>query len=193
MNTLFLLILSVLSAYGISIALTYKGSEWPLKWLVNPLRGLLGRLNPNAPGVFDCAVCLSFWTSLLTDLSLLLVTRGHYFAWPLSGFITVGFTWTVLEFFKNLDHIGGGLNLTEAEKELLLFGDEGEPDGGEDPSTNPEMEIPLPSWASGPKESKSGSGELGTEEMAKNEPLKGLVATPPVVADQPTEDKPPIS
>ena len=104
MEHIFLLLLSVLSAYGIAVALVQKGDEWPIKWIVGPLKKLLGKINPNAPKVLDCVVCLSFWTSLLTDIILLIFTR-HYFAWPLSGFVTLGFAWTIMEFFNSFDKI----------------------------------------------------------------------------------------
>lgn len=98
-----LLVLSFLSAYGMAVVFVEKGNEWPIIRFKEPLRGLLMRISPNLAKVIECSICLSFWTTLLTDLMLCIVTKGRYFAWPLSGFITVGLTWTIYSILNAID------------------------------------------------------------------------------------------
>jgi hypothetical protein len=100
------LLVSVFSSYGLAVALTQKGEDFPLNLFVKPVRWLLNKLYPKLAGVFECVVCMSFWTTLITDIVLMhFKVDGHrYFAWPLSGFITLGLSWTVMELFNVLEN-----------------------------------------------------------------------------------------
>ena len=51
----------------------------------------------------DCAVCLSFWTTGLTD-AIIGWRFGTTVLWPLSGFATLGLTWFVYELLGTIDH-----------------------------------------------------------------------------------------
>tara|TARA_Y100000310_G_scaffold345691_1_gene468322 strand:- start:3290 stop:3625 length:336 start_codon:yes stop_codon:yes gene_type:complete len=99
----FVMLASVLSAYGLAIILVEKGSEWPVRKYNLILRRLVrNRIDVRAGKVFLCTVCMSFWTTLFTDLVCLLMFG--YFFWPLSGFITLGFTWFVIQLLNAIEN-----------------------------------------------------------------------------------------
>lgn len=98
----FVFILSILSAFGMSVALVEKGDKWPVSVIAYPLRRFLAWLLPSSEGVMDCAVCLSFWTTMACDLILANVFNTNYL-WPFSGFVTLGLTWFVYEFLNAVD------------------------------------------------------------------------------------------
>tara|TARA_Y100000034_G_C6892147_1_gene410656 strand:- start:1817 stop:2134 length:318 start_codon:yes stop_codon:yes gene_type:complete len=97
-----LLIISVLSAFGIAVLLVEKGQDWPVRRFVILTRKFIYKINKNAEKVFDCTVCMSFWVSLLADLILLYFY--NHFLWPLTGFITLGFTWFIMQFLNAIDN-----------------------------------------------------------------------------------------
>jgi len=107
-NFFICVLLSVLSSFGMAIALTEKGNEFPIK----KYRVILQKLIHDHIGwkwsqVLFCPTCSSFWLTLLTDFIIgiiVLVLFGMpYFFWPLSGFISVGFTWWMIEFLNATD------------------------------------------------------------------------------------------
>lgn len=91
------LILSVLSSFGLAIALTEKKREWPVRRQVLKLKYLLRFIHRRAPEVLNCAACTSFWCALFTDNFIAVFSGGSYFCWPLSGFMAFGLTWTVMQ------------------------------------------------------------------------------------------------
>jgi hypothetical protein len=105
------LILSVLSAFGLSVALVHKGRNWPIRryrlWLELII---LPKIHPRFPRMLNCVVCTSFWATLLMDIVICSVTRFKYFAWPLSGFVTVGITWIIMDFLNTLGQIANSIN-----------------------------------------------------------------------------------
>ena len=97
----------MLSAFGLSVALVKKGDEWPVRrYKIILKRYFLSKIHRKLPRMLDCIVCTSFWASLVTDFVICLFTRADYWAWPLSGFITLGLTWVVVDFLNSLFKIG---------------------------------------------------------------------------------------
>lgn len=101
------LVCSVASAFGISVALVKKQDDWPVSFYANILRKyILPIFHRNMPDMLDCVVCTSFWVTLLTDLFIHLVFAPAYFAWPISGFITLGLSWVLMDALDSLSAIG---------------------------------------------------------------------------------------
>jgi len=106
-NFLICLMISAILSFGMAIALTEKGKEWPIKpWRVR-IQLLLSKIHWKLPQVFYCTVCTSFWCSLISDIAigtiLYLNNQEFYLFWPFSGFIVVGATWSIIEFLNSMD------------------------------------------------------------------------------------------
>lgn len=105
-ESILFLFISVFAGFGMAIALVEKGNEWPIKpWRVR-LQLLLRKIYWKLPRVLYCSTCSSFWTTLICDIILCIIglcIGVSYFLWPLSGFITLGFTWTVIELLNAID------------------------------------------------------------------------------------------
>lgn len=91
----------ILISYGLAILFTEKKRSWPVRRIVLILKHYLKYFHRKMPKVFDCSVCTSFWTSLLTELFLLVVcylfNLPIIFMWPFSGFATAGITWAIMD------------------------------------------------------------------------------------------------
>jgi len=101
MVELIFVIISVLSSFGLSIVLVEKGEEFPANLFVPKIKSILGLFHDKLPNMLECTVCTSFWTSLVVEITMLMLFG--YFLWPLSGLIVVGFTWLVMEFLNAID------------------------------------------------------------------------------------------
>lgn len=101
------LIISILAGYGIAIALVEKGKDWPIKLWKIRLQLMLKKIHWKLPQMLLCTTCTSFWATLFTDTCLCclyyFLTGGFYFLWPLSGFVAVGISWTIVEIINVLD------------------------------------------------------------------------------------------
>lgn len=95
--------LSVMAAFGVAVALVEKGRTWPIRRFKLIITHLLAQIHPRATRMLNCAPCTSFWASFFTDLFVCLFSGFRYWGWPLTGFITFGFTWTVFQFLNGLD------------------------------------------------------------------------------------------
>lgn len=104
------LIISVLAAYGMAIALVEKGRQWPIRRYRLILTIWLSKVHPRFPRMLVCPTCTSFWTALVADILLLVLTGFSYWAWPLSGFVAVGFTWSITEFFNYMNRLTENTN-----------------------------------------------------------------------------------
>ena len=93
------LLISILSAYGLAVALFEFGDHPPLSWFVTATSAILRPVKLD--GVFLCPTCLGFWAALATDFLARLIIDRHYWAWPLTGFIAMGLTWTVYRAFPS--------------------------------------------------------------------------------------------
>ena len=99
-----LLIISVLSSFGISIALVEKGDDFPIRRYKLLLKQFIhDHIHWKFSQVLDCTVCTSFWVTLIVDIILLVISGGTYFLWPLSGFISLGFTWFIIQLLNSID------------------------------------------------------------------------------------------
>lgn len=101
------LIISIMLAFGISIAAVEKGKDFPIKkWRIR-LQYLLSKVHYKMPQMLYCTTCTSFWASLISDIVVsiicLMVTGTFYFFWPFSGFIAMGITWYVIEHLNAQD------------------------------------------------------------------------------------------
>lgn len=107
LNFFICVVLSVLSSFGMAIALVEKSDRWPLRSKRIKLQLLLRKIYFRLPRVLKCVTCSSFWLSLLNDILICIISLLFfdftYFFWPLSGFITLGFTWFVIELLNILD------------------------------------------------------------------------------------------
>ena len=117
LNFLICLIISILLSFGISVALVEKSKEWPIRKYRIILQLLLKKIYWKIPRVFYCVTCLSFWAALISDFIIciisLIYTGNIYFFWPFSGFITLGFSWIIIEFINSLDK---DINIINMEK-----------------------------------------------------------------------------
>lgn len=103
------LLFSVFTAFGMAIALVEKGNEFPIKIYRLYLQIFLRKIHWKMPRMLFCSTCTSFWTSLFSDFAMYLlnicVFKSFYFFWPFSGFITLGLTWTIIEFLNKKQNI----------------------------------------------------------------------------------------
>lgn len=87
-----------------AVALVEKKRQWPIRryslWLQY---FVLPKIHRRLGKMLDCTVCTSFWTTLITDSLICLFTWGKYFAWPLSGFITLGLTWAFVQILWSIN------------------------------------------------------------------------------------------
>jgi len=87
-----------------AIALVEKGDEWPVKGIRIRLQWLTSKIHWKLPQLFMCTVCCSFWTALISDLFLFIMSGWNYLPmWPFTGFVALGFTWTMIQFMNALD------------------------------------------------------------------------------------------
>ena len=100
-------IISIISGIGMAITLVEKGNDFPIKRYRVYLQSILKRIHWKLPQMLFCSACSSFWTTLVCDIILFLIAffvfGQFYFLWPLSGFASVGITWTIIEILNILD------------------------------------------------------------------------------------------
>jgi hypothetical protein len=103
------LLLSVLSGYGMAVFIVEKKRDYPARIARVYLKYYLAKIHPRAPKMLGCTVCTSFWTTLFADLFLFGLSyvnhSGHYFTWPVSGFVALGLTWTIIDVLISLQVI----------------------------------------------------------------------------------------
>ena len=122
-NIFICIILNVLISYGMAIALVEKGKDFHIrKYRILLQKFIHDHIGWKWARVLLCSTCSSFWLSLLVDcllcIFMFLIFGQFYFFWPLSGFITLGFTWTIIEY----------LNAIDKEQDINVFIDKGEDD-----------------------------------------------------------------
>lgn len=104
------LIISIMLAFGISIALVEKGDDFPIQYWKEKIKPLLNKIHPRFPEMLDCTTCTSFWAALISDIVIcimnLVLFGTFYFFWPFSGFIILGLTWFSIEFLNAIDSKG---------------------------------------------------------------------------------------
>ena len=107
-NFFICLIISVLTSYGASIVLVEKGQDFPIRKPRLILKRFIHKyISRKLSKVLDCSTCSSFWITGFVDcilcLFVFLIFGQFYFFWPFSGFVAVGFTWTMIEFLNSMD------------------------------------------------------------------------------------------
>lgn len=97
------LIISIMLGFGMAILLVEKGKDFPIKKYRIFLQILLRKIHYKAPQVCYCTTCSVFWTTLVADIVLCIISGGTYFFWPFSGFIAAGIMWTIIEYLNAID------------------------------------------------------------------------------------------
>lgn len=107
LNFLICIFLSMVISFGLSIALVEKSKTWPIRSVRIRLQLLLSKIHWRLPQMLFCTTCCSFWADLGINMCLFVITTVFfgfsYFFWPFSGFITLGFTWFIIEFLNAID------------------------------------------------------------------------------------------
>lgn len=97
-------LVAVFAGFGMAIVLVEKKEQWPATAIRPILSKMLGLVYHKLPDMLECSVCTSFWTALLADLYLSFHTKYAYVpCWPLSGFMAMAVTWTVIETMNAID------------------------------------------------------------------------------------------
>jgi len=104
LNFLICLFISVSLSYGMAILLVEKGKDFPIRKPRLILKRLIRKyISKKWSKVLDCSTCSSFWTTLIADIVLCIISGGTYFFWPFSGFICAGIMWTIIEVLNSMD------------------------------------------------------------------------------------------
>jgi hypothetical protein len=99
-------LITIASGIGLATLIVEKGDEFPLKYIKNILIAATSLfLGERISKVFNCTVCLSFWTTLLCELFSYYLLTGH-FTWPLSGFAACGICFYLIDFLNTLEKRG---------------------------------------------------------------------------------------
>ena len=118
-NFLICLFMSVSLSCGMAILLVEKGKEWPIRsWRIR-LQLVLSKIHWKLPQMLFCTTCTSFWTTLIADIIICIVSLCFgvpYFFWPFSGIIAGGIMWTIVEY----------LNALDKDQDINVFIDKGE-------------------------------------------------------------------
>ena len=118
LNFFICLIISVMTGFGMAILIVEKGKDWPIRpWRIR-LQLILRKIHWKLPQMLLCTTCTSFWATLIVDIALFIISGGTYFFWPLSGAITAGIMWCVIEY----------LNAIDKEQNINVFIDKGDND-----------------------------------------------------------------
>lgn len=97
-------LVAVLAGIGIAITLVEKKAQWPATAIRPFLISFLSKIHVQFPSMLDCTVCTSFWATLVAELYLSLYSKLSYWpCWPLSGFVAIASTWTIIELMNAID------------------------------------------------------------------------------------------
>lgn len=114
------LFLVVLIGYGMALLLVEFKRKWPIRRHHLRIKKLLGKVHRRVPKMLSCTVCTSFWTALVAELGLFAfdsLTGWHLmhglrlWLWPLSGFVTAGVTWTIMDLLRSLGFLSDALTV----------------------------------------------------------------------------------
>jgi hypothetical protein len=115
-NFLMGLLLSLFISFGISILLTKKGNDYPIKKIRVIIQQFLhDYIGWKFAQVLYCSVCTIFWIMFFTDLLMFIITGGTYFFWPFSGVIGAGLTWITMEIISGINKEPIQLNFNKDE------------------------------------------------------------------------------
>lgn len=97
-------LVAVLSGCGAAVVLVEKKDQWPATAIRPLLTKLLGKIYHKLPEMLNCTVCTSFWTTLFAELWISAYTKFDFFPiWPLSGLISIAFTWSFIMLLNAID------------------------------------------------------------------------------------------
>lgn len=94
------MVFSFFIAFGMTVILVEKGDDFPIVNFLIYIRSFLSLIHEKLPDMFDCPICCVFWMSLISDIVVCFITKGNYFLWPFSGFINVGITFIIYNYFN---------------------------------------------------------------------------------------------
>ena len=101
------LVISVILSFGMAVTLVEKGKDFPIRrYRILLQRFIHNHFSHKWAKVLKCTVCISFWMTLFSDIILCFIGLCFgipYFFWPFSGFITVGFTWFIIELLNTIE------------------------------------------------------------------------------------------
>jgi hypothetical protein len=95
--------MSLLAGIGLAILLVEKKDTYPMRfWNIFLRKNIKFYIGRKPSRVLLCVVCTSFWTTLISDIAVCMVSGGHYFFWPMSGFAAAGITYLVFEMIGSI-------------------------------------------------------------------------------------------
>lgn len=106
------ILISFFITYGLTVLFVEKGDEYPVNLIKKPISIIFFFIDKRSVSVFDCMVCFSFWASLISELCLYFFVDNS-FLWPLTGFISVGIIWTIIQVLNIFDKEEVGDNSEE--------------------------------------------------------------------------------
>lgn len=99
-----LLIISVASSIGMALLLVEKKEEFPINKIHRRLSSIVEMLfGLEWAMVLNCTVCTSFWTSLVSEITLYFLSGRTYFCWPLTGFASAGILYIIIDLLNTID------------------------------------------------------------------------------------------
>lgn len=97
------LIFTVIVSFGLSVLLVEKRFNFPIRKINTLMRYYLRKIvSRKFSNVMTCTVCFSFWATFIVEICNFVIFGQFYF--PLTGFATVGVTWTIIELLNAIDN-----------------------------------------------------------------------------------------
>lgn len=99
-------LITIASGIGMATLIVEKGDEFPVRYIKNLLTAIVSLiLGERFSKVFDCTVCLSFWTTLACEAFAYYCLTGN-FTWPLSGFAASGICFYLIDLLNTIEKRG---------------------------------------------------------------------------------------
>ena len=99
-------ILCTIGGIGMATLIVEKGDDFPIKPFKNIAHTIVKKLLGDSwAKVFECTVCMSFWTALLCEAFLFMFSKT--FTWPVSGFAAAGISFYLIDFLNTIDNRKG--------------------------------------------------------------------------------------
>jgi hypothetical protein len=96
-------LIATVSGIGMATLMVEKGDDFPVKLIRDPVRAIVRFIAGESwASIFNCTVCMSFWTTLLCELFMYFAMHKG-FTWPLSGFAASGITFYTIDFLNTLE------------------------------------------------------------------------------------------
>ena len=98
--------LSTIGGIGMATLIVEKGDDFPIKTIKNIAQKTVQLvLGQSWAKVFECTVCMSFWTALLCEAFLFMFSKT--FTWPVSGFAAAGISFYLIDLLNTIDNRKG--------------------------------------------------------------------------------------